>query len=61
MEPGSSRANMRRVFSRARRVGGYVLLPPKGSTNHALPARLRSKTARARWQRAARARHAPAR
>lgn len=59
--PGSSRPDMVKVFERARRVGGYVLLPPKGATRDALPAHLRGKKARASWQRAARARLAPRR
>ncbi|HEU5059496.1 MAG TPA: hypothetical protein VFU21_23340 [Kofleriaceae bacterium] len=60
VEPGSHRPDMRRVFALARRTGGYVLLPPKGMTRTALPARLRGAKARAAWQRAARARLAPA-
>jgi len=61
VEPGSRRPAMRRVFARARREGGYLLLPPKGKTSAALPARLRGKKARAAWQRAARVRLAPRR
>ncbi len=61
VEPGSDKPGMVKVFALARRVGGYVLLPPKGSTRQALPSHLRGKTARARWQRATRARLAPAR
>ena len=61
VEPGTHRAEMRQVFALARRVGGYVLLPPKGATRQALPAHLRKTSARAAWQRAARTRLAPAR
>jgi hypothetical protein len=61
VEPGSNKPEMVKVFAVARRVGGYVLLPPKGSTRQALPAHLRGKRSRARWQRAARARLAPGR
>lgn len=59
VEPGTDKPDMKKVFALARRVGGYVLLPPKGSTRRALPARLRGKSARAAWQRATRARLAP--
>jgi hypothetical protein len=59
--PGTEKPAMRPVVARSRRVGGYLLLPPKGATSRALPPRLRSKAARARWQRAARARLAPRR
>lgn len=61
VEPGTHKPDMVKVFALARRVGGYVLLPPKGGGNRALPARLRTKSARAAWQRAARTRLAPAR
>jgi len=61
VEPGTDKPDMVKVFALARRVGGYVLLPPKGAPRRTLPAHLRGKTARARWQRTTRARLAPTR
>lgn len=59
VEPGTDKPEMKKVFALSRQVGGYVLLPPKGSTRSGLPARLRGKSARAAWQRRTRARLAP--
>ena len=51
--PGSSKPEMRKIFARSHKVGGYLLIPPKGAGADHLPRTLRRADKRAAWQRAA--------
>lgn len=50
---GTDKPAMRRIYTRARGMGGYLLIPPKGAGPEQFPSSLRRADKRAAWQRAA--------